>query len=201
MRILFVCTGNTCRSPMAEGMMRQIAKERGLDVEVRSAGVAASDGSSMSRHAESVLKEQGIMDRIVSTSLHGELIEWADLILALTEGHKRQIVYTFPAAVDKTYTLKEYVEDDLDVLAEKEELQRLVAELELDRALGKQADEANRRRLTELLQRLPVYDISDPFGGSREEYHRTATEIRAALEKLADKLKPDRNHPGNTAWG
>jgi len=201
MRILFVCTGNTCRSPMAEGMMRQIAKERGLDVEVRSAGVAASDGSSMSRHAESVLKEQGIMDRIVSTSLHGELVEWADLILALTEGHKRQIVYTFPAAVDKTYTLKEYVEDNANVLAEKEELQRLAAELELDRALGKKPDDAARRRLTELLHRLPVYDISDPFGGSREDYDRAAAEIRAALEKLADRLASDRDHFGHTGRG
>lgn len=189
MRILFVCTGNTCRSPMAEGMMRKLVRERGLaGIEVRSAGVAAIRGSSISHHAEAVLKDQGIGDRIISTPMHDELAEWADLILGLTEGHKRQMIRTFPGAVDKIYTLKEYVEADPEVIAEREELQRLAAELELSRALGNHPDEQAQRRFNELLQRIPVYDISDPFGGSRSDYDRTAAEIRAALEKLADKL-------------
>lgn len=193
MRILFVCTGNTCRSPMAEGMMRKLARERNIGVEVRSAGVAAAKGMSISHHAEAVLREQGIGDRILSTPLHEELVEWADLILALTESHKRQIIYTFPEAADKIYTLKEYAQDDPAVLAEREELQRLAADLELDRALGKKPDEAAQRRLAELLQRMPGYDISDPFGGSRGEYDRTAAEIRNALMKILDKLEQDRS--------
>ncbi|CAM4368402.1 MAG: low molecular weight protein arginine phosphatase [Paenibacillus macerans] len=189
MRILFVCTGNTCRSPMAEGLLRKLARERGLDVEVRSAGVAAIKGASMSMHAEAVLKERGITDAFESTPLHAELAEWADLILTLTQGHKRQVVYTFPHAADKIYTLKEFVEDDEKLLADREELQRLIADRELGKALGQGWTDAEERRLNELQQRMPVYDISDPFGGSRADYDRTAAEIGAALEKLADKLQ------------
>ncbi len=192
MRILFVCTGNTCRSPMAEGMMRKLARERGLHVEVRSAGVAATQGMSISHHASAVLKEQGVEDRILSTPLHAELVEWADLILGLTEGHKRQMIYSFPEAADKIYTLKEYAQNDPAILAEREELQRLAADLELDRALGKKPDETAKRRLNELLQRMPVHDISDPFGGSRADYDRAAAEIRAALVSLLDKLEQER---------
>ncbi|MEF2968200.1 low molecular weight protein arginine phosphatase [Paenibacillus sp. M1] len=188
MRILFVCTGNTCRSPMAEGMMRKLARERGFDIEVKSAGVSAAKGMSISHHAGAVLKEQGIEDRILSTPLHAELVNWADLILALTEGHKRQMIMSFPDAADKTYTLKEYAENDPVVLVEREELQRLAAEIETDRALGREPEAAALRRLTELVRRMPVYDISDPFGGSREDYNRTAAEIRSALEKLLERL-------------
>ncbi|MNO27394.1 Low molecular weight protein-tyrosine-phosphatase YwlE [compost metagenome] len=188
MRILFVCTGNTCRSPMAEGMLRKLARERGLSVEVRSAGVAATEGSSMSYHAEAVLKDQGIKDSITSTLLGAELTDWADLILTLTESHKRQVLFTFPQAAEKVYALKEFVEDNETVLADQEELQQLIADVELERALGKPQNEAKIRRINEIARRLPVYDISDPFGGSRDVYDRTAAEIRVALSKLLDKL-------------
>ncbi|MNM91845.1 Low molecular weight protein-tyrosine-phosphatase YwlE [compost metagenome] len=188
MRILFVCTGNTCRSPMAEGMLRKLAQERGLSVEVRSAGVAAMEGTSMSLHAEAVLKDQGIKDNITSTPLGGNLVSWADLILTLTESHKRQVIFSFPETAEKVYALKEYVEDNESVLADQEELQQLIADVELDRALGNPQNEAIIRRINEIARRLPVYDISDPFGGSREIYDRTAAEIREALGKLLDKL-------------
>ncbi|GIP21812.1 low molecular weight protein arginine phosphatase [Paenibacillus sp. J22TS3] len=191
MRILFVCTGNTCRSPMAEGMLRKLAKERGLDVEVRSAGVAAAEGIQISYHAEGVLRDHEIHDRITSTPLRGELTEWADLILTLTQGHKRQVIQVFPDAAGKTYTLKEYVEDDERVLEDLKELDSLLAARELNMSLGQPFSEADAERIIELRQRIPVYDISDPFGGSREDYDRTAAEIRTALDKLLDMLKRD----------
>ncbi|MNJ54132.1 Low molecular weight protein-tyrosine-phosphatase YwlE [compost metagenome] len=192
MRILFVCTGNTCRSPMAEGIFRKLARERGIEVEVSSAGVAAMGGMPISRHAEGVLKDLGIEDQITSTQLHAELIEWADLILTLTQGHKRQAIATFPAKADKIYTLKEYVEEDEVVLAEQAELRQLIADLELSRALGQGLDGLKEQRIRQLLQRMPQYDISDPFGGSRQDYEITAKEIRAALEKLIEKLARER---------
>lgn len=188
MRILFVCTGNTCRSPMAEGMLRKLAQERGLTLEAQSAGVAASEGVSMSIHAASVLKDQGIKDVITSKPLRAEHTQWADLILTLTEAHKYRVIQTFPETADKVYALKEFAENNEMVTADQEELQQLVADVELDRALGNPRDEEKENRIRELAQRLPVYDISDPFGGSREVYNRTATEIREALGKLIDKL-------------
>ncbi|GAA0137635.1 low molecular weight protein arginine phosphatase [Paenibacillus sp. YSY-4.3] len=192
MRILFVCTGNTCRSPMAEGIFRKLARERGIDAEVASAGVAAVAGLPISRHAEGVLKDLGIYDQITSTPLHAQLIEWADIILTLTGGHKQQAIAAFPEKADKIYTLKEYVEEDEVVLAEQAELSRLIADLELSRALGQALEQAKEQRIRELLQRMPRYDISDPFGGSRQDYDLTAQEISAALEKLITKLERER---------
>ncbi|WP_018750039.1 low molecular weight protein arginine phosphatase [Paenibacillus sanguinis] len=189
MRILFVCTGNTCRSPMAEALLRKLAHERGLDMEVRSAGVAAVSGTPISRHAEAVLRDHGIVEAFASTPLQADLTEWADLILTLTQGHKRHVVQMFPGTADKIYTLKEYAEDDTRVLADLEELRRLTAEWELARALDGEWTEEQERQVRELQQRTPSYDISDPFGGSRQDYDRTAAEIRLALDKLVDKLE------------
>ena len=56
-RILFICTGNTCRSPMAEGLLRKLAAERGLKLEVKSAGVSAVDGMPVSRHTAAILRD------------------------------------------------------------------------------------------------------------------------------------------------
>lgn len=194
MRILFVCTGNTCRSPMAEGMLCKLARDRGLDVEVRSAGVAAMKGASISRHAEAVLRDRGIKETFESTPLYAELAEWADLILTLTQGHKRQVIHSFPETADKIFTLKEYVEEDASILATLEEFRRLAADRELARALGKEWPAEQQRRLDELHLRLPAFDISDPFGGSRADYDRTAAEISAALEKLIAKLERGEGH-------
>ncbi|GGA42878.1 low molecular weight protein arginine phosphatase [Paenibacillus physcomitrellae] len=189
MRILFVCTGNTCRSPMAEGMFRQMALEAGLPAEVKSAGVAAIPGMSMTRHAEAVLRDHQITDRLTSTALSEELVEWADVILTLTQGHKRQLLYAFPDAAAKTFVLKEYVDERDNAEGELQELDGLLAERALQAALGGKVSEEDSRRITELQYRIPVYDISDPFGGNREDYERTAAEIREALKKLLSKLQ------------
>ncbi|WP_322906466.1 low molecular weight protein arginine phosphatase [Paenibacillus campi] len=187
--ILFVCTGNTCRSPMAEAFMRKLAKERGISVEVRSAGVAAIDGMAMSRHAEAVLRDHHIQDHITSSSLNAELLEWADLVLTLTGSHKQHVLARFPAAAGKVYTLKEYAENDEHVLHDLEELDQLHASIEIRRSLGESIHSSDYERLIEIQQRLPGFDIIDPFGGSRDDYEIAAADIRAALQKLLDKLE------------
>ncbi|MFC6648162.1 low molecular weight protein arginine phosphatase [Paenibacillus rhizoplanae] len=189
LHILFVCTGNTCRSPMAEGLLRKLAKERGIHVEVRSAGVSAVPGTSISRHAGGILQDEGIQDRIVSSQLDGEAVAWADLILTLTGAHKRHLLQYFPNAVTKTHTLKEYVQTQESVNADIRELDSLYAEAELNLALGTEPDAAAMQRMIEIRQRIPSFDISDPFGGSREDYELTAAEIRTALYGLLDKLE------------
>ncbi|MEJ8305329.1 low molecular weight protein arginine phosphatase [Saccharibacillus sacchari] len=187
--ILFVCTGNTCRSPMAEGLLRQMARERGVELDVRSAGVAASWGVPISRHAEGVLRDHSINDRLTSSPLDRELVEWADLILTLTGSHKSHVLRYFPETFERVYTLKEYVENDPEVLADLEELDSLTASAELSRALGEAVDSTVRQRMIELRQRIPIFDISDPFGGSRDDYEATAAEIRTALDRLLEKLE------------
>ena len=187
-RILFVCTGNTCRSPMAEALLRKMAKERGMLLEVRSAGVAAMEGQSISRHAEALLKDYDIHEPLRSSALNAEMVSWADLILTLTQGHKQHVLHNYAHAADKIYTLKEYTLNDESVRRELQELDELYAQWQLQRSLGQELEPQLQQRIIELQQRMPSYDISDPYGGSRDDYEVAAAEIREALGRLLDKL-------------
>lgn len=106
-RILFVCTGNTCRSPMAEALFR--SKVAGTPLEVRSAGVAAYNGQPASEYAHQVLEERSITYSHQAQRVTDELISWADLILTMTGSHKSVIANYFPSALEKVYTLREYI--------------------------------------------------------------------------------------------
>lgn len=110
-RILFVCTGNTCRSPMAEAIL----KNKQLDgIEVKSAGIYAAGGDEASSHAQKVLESKKISHNHRSSPLTGEAVEWADLILTMTASHKWAIAQAYPRAIEKTFTLKEFAGEEVD---------------------------------------------------------------------------------------
>lgn len=113
--ILFVCTGNTCRSPMAEALLKKMNL---TDVEVRSAGVYAVNGSPSSIHAQKVLDEQKIPHDHHSSMLTDTLVAWSTHIFTMTKGHKEAVISRFPNAESKTYALKEFAKLDgnLDIV-------------------------------------------------------------------------------------
>lgn len=88
-RILFVCTGNTCRSPLAEVLARREVEARGWrHVDVRSGGVRAAAGMPASQGSSRVAAEHGLdLSGHFSTPVDQDLLDWADLVLAMSSGH------------------------------------------------------------------------------------------------------------------
>ncbi|MEO5804680.1 MAG: ribose 5-phosphate isomerase B [Verrucomicrobiota bacterium] len=112
--ILFVCTGNICRSPMAEGLFRHAIKGR-TDFRVLSAGVGAIDGQPPSAHAVRALKDLGIdISRQRSRMLTAEVVQEADYIFGMTHSHVDSINLLYPWAAEKTFLLREF-DETLDI--------------------------------------------------------------------------------------
>src|ERR1044071_8509682 len=111
--ILFVCTGNICRSPMAEGIFRQAAQGRG-NYRVISAGLGAMEGQPPSAHAVTAVKELGIdISSQRSRMLTPELVQQADYIFGMTHSHVDTVMLLYPQAAEKTFLLREF-DDTLD---------------------------------------------------------------------------------------
>lgn len=113
MNILFVCTGNTCRSPMAAYIMDKVAVENDLDILIESAGIFAEPGKKASENAIKALSDMGIdLSDHRTQPLNEDLIKKSDIILTMTEGQKKLIE---PYAKDKVHTLLEYAGSEGDI--------------------------------------------------------------------------------------
>lgn len=111
--ILFICTGNVCRSPMAEGIFRHAIQGRG-NYRVMSAGLGAMDGQPPSAHAVDAVKELGIdIAGQRSRMLTPELVAQADYIFGMTHSHVDTVLLLYPQAAEKTFLLREF-DDTLD---------------------------------------------------------------------------------------
>lgn len=111
MKIMFICTGNICRSAMAEAMMKEmLAKKQKENIEVYSAGIYAGTGDVPTQTAVEVMKESyGIdLSHHRATNIKESQIEKMDLILCATISHKIEILQDYPQLQNKVYTLKEY---------------------------------------------------------------------------------------------
>ncbi|HEX2049303.1 MAG TPA: hypothetical protein VHJ34_01570 [Actinomycetota bacterium] len=174
MRVLFVCTGNICRSPMAEALLRAELDRRGCrDVEVASCGTWADDGVRASDGTARVLRARGIdVAAHRSRAATRAEVAAADLVVAMTSVHVRELTDLAPEAAPKTRLLKE------------------IALIE-PRPAGTSA----AARVAELLAapRPPArrsLDVDDPFSLTDSAYDRCLADVDAGVAALADVLCP-----------
>lgn len=113
MHLLFVCTGNTCRSPMAAFLARRQLAERGLDWTVSSAGLSAAAGASMTPPAVQALIRRNVpLHAHQAQAVTEDLMKSADKVLAMTTNHARELRSRFPHQARKVEVLGSYLRQD-----------------------------------------------------------------------------------------
>lgn len=175
-----VCTGNLCRSPMAEGVLRDAALRRGCSIDVSSVGTWAYPGHEATAEAVEVLRGRGIdISAHRSRPLEPNELADADIVVAMTSVHRREILGMAPEVEGKLILMKELVE-----LAPEGALPD-AAEARLERLLG-----ASRPKWRRAL------DLDDPIGKPIGAYERTVAEIELGIEVLVEALC-GRENPGH----
>jgi glycine hydroxymethyltransferase len=188
-KILLVCTGNICRSPMATGLLASHLRDRGVrGVTVESCGVSAWDGSPATPEAVAVMEEQDVdISTHVARKLNRPLIESADLIVGLSSEHRDAVKRIVPSAARRVFTLKELV----NLLDSAGPPPRGATGQDHLRSAAIRAD-AVRDAYPEL--HLQDEDVADPLGMGLESYRAVAWEIGALCEGFMDTVFGSRGH-------
>ena len=169
-RVLFVCIGNVCRSPLGE---RLLASRLGEGFEVSSAGVAAMVGQPMTpESAQHLAALGGSADGFAARQLVPALVDESDLVLTATRAIRSRVLEDSPGALRRTFTVLELAAL-LDVIG---------AETDPGALVRTAADERSRAALED-------YDIPDPYGRG-DEAHAVAADLMArAVERIAKALR------------
>lgn len=184
--ILTVCTGNVCRSPLAEGLLRMVLG--GLDVRVHSAGTGALIGESMTEQNQRIASDLGVTDGPGhrARQLEIEHLRSADLILALSREHRRQIVELLPRASRQTFTLREFAR--LAVEVSDEDLATLRG-LEAERMRGAVELVAQLRGTLPPLENAADDDVVDPYRQPDDVYRLSADQLIPSVNSTASLLR------------
>ncbi len=111
MKMMFICTGNICRSAMAHWLMKKKIEEKNIpNVEIYSSGIFAMPGDVSTEEAIEVMEEYGVdLKQHRATLTRNSNIQEMEIILCMTNSHKQNLIQMYPELKNKIFTLKEYV--------------------------------------------------------------------------------------------
>jgi protein-tyrosine-phosphatase len=178
MRVLVVCTGNICRSPIAAGLLTAGSRVVGLDMQVASAGLIPG-GRTADPHSVAVMADRGMdISHHRSHLLTPIDLDVADLVLTMTQEHVVEIGAAHPDALSKTFTIKEFVRlaSESGPLVSVDEVADYLEALD------------TQQRRKKLLRRDPGDDVADPIGTGRRSFARTGDELEALVWSVLDLL-------------
>jgi len=183
-RILTVCTGNICRSPLAEQLLR--ARLAPLGIAVESAGVSALVGVGMPDPARAIASQLGVTDADthVARQVTVDMVRSADLVLAMAREHRRTLVELTPAATRKTFTIRELANIAAGIT--DDELRDEVGNETGDDALRAAVGLAAALRGVVTPPRSPdELDVVDPYRQPTEIYQKSAGQLAPAVDAVA----------------
>lgn len=113
-RILVLCIGNICRSPMAEAVLRQGLLDRGGEVDVRSAGLGALVGHPADDKVRLLMERRGIdLSGHRAIQVNRDMLRWADLVLVMENAHRLELRRREPSAAGKVFLLGHWIDAEI----------------------------------------------------------------------------------------